>query len=321
MSAVALTPFPDFRAPAVIDWSGDPPGFDADATDVPQTATPGVVALREARHAYAAWFRGCLQVDRSRRLPPAPPPETAVALQLDRIIAETPPASATLRPLLQAQRDRLQQLSSLVSALAANRGADEAAATWDRLIDIGMEALEGFADAEVAVAAEDAARDPLTGLGGRAALQQRLEAEQALLQRHGRICAVAMVDLDHFKRINDRHGHLAGDRVLGAFAQTLCRNLRPYDGVYRYGGEEFVVCLPGATAAQAAIVLDRVRRRMARMPLVRIREGGLRVHFSAGVAALSPRGVAHALDCADGALYQAKALGRDRVETGRCVGG
>ncbi|OYV39895.1 MAG: GGDEF domain-containing protein, partial [Thiomonas sp. 20-64-5] len=163
-----------------------------------------------------------------------------------------------------------------------------------------------------------AAHDPLTGLPGRTALQQRLLAEQSLVLRHGRTCAVVMVDIDHFKEVNDQHGHQTGDRVLTAFARVLRGALRPYDGVYRYGGEEFVLVLPGAAAAQAVRIVDRIRQSIAARPLVQTQAGGLQIHFSAGVAALTERAIALTLRCADQALYSAKAEGRDQVHLERC---
>jgi diguanylate cyclase (GGDEF)-like protein len=177
--------------------------------------------------------------------------------------------------------------------------------------------LQGFAEMEIVCAAQRAAHDALTGLPGRALLQQRLQSEQARVARHGHGCAVVMVDLDHFKHINDRYGHQTGDRVLVAFARLLRGALRPYDGVYRYGGEEFVLVLPGATAEQAVRVVERIRAQLAARALVHTQGGTLRLRFSAGVAALTTRPIALTLRCADQALYAAKANGRDQVQRER----
>ncbi|MEE8394277.1 MAG: diguanylate cyclase, partial [Rhodospirillales bacterium] len=99
--------------------------------------------------------------------------------------------------------------------------------------------------------------DPLTGVMTRATMKPRLEAEQERSRRTGQPCAVAMMDLDRFKKVNDTHGHRAGDRVLKAIAGYAHDNLRRYDQVFRYGGEEFVLLLPNTTIINAKRVLDR----------------------------------------------------------------
>lgn len=273
-------------------------------------------ALRLARQIYAAWLQRCLRQGAYRKNPGAVAalPRAAIEHQLDHALDLAGPEAADLLPLHDAQHTRLTELCALISALAgSDKQHAKAVQIWDRLIDLGLELLQGFADMEIVFAAQRAAHDPLTGMPGRTALQQRLQAEQSLVLRHGRTCAVVMVDIDHFKRVNDQHGHQTGDRVLAAFARVLRGALRPYDGVYRYGGEEFVLILPGATAAQAVRIVDRIRQSIVPRPLVQTQRGGLHVSFSAGVAALTERAIAQTLRCADLALYNAKAEGRDQV--------
>jgi diguanylate cyclase (GGDEF)-like protein len=153
--------------------------------------------------------------------------------------------------------------------------------------------------------------DPLTGLLNRNALTART-AELAQLSAVGREpIALVVADLDRFKAINDGHGHTTGDAVLRAVADTLRRSLRAYDLVYRFGGEEFVVVLPGADEHRAARLAEELRRAVAAEPMA-----GLHVTVSLGVAA-SPPGAFdfHAVfRDADVALYRAKSHGRDRVE-------
>lgn len=279
-------------------------------------------ALRLARQIYAAWLQRCLRQGAYRKNPGAVAalPRAAIEHQLDCALERAGPEAADLLPLHTAQRAGLVELCALIRALAVPGLPDaKAVQTWDRLIDLGLEVLQGFAEMEIVFAAQRAAHDPLTGLPGRAALQQRLQAEQSLALRHGRSCAVVMVDIDHFKQVNDQHGHQAGDRVLAAFARVLRGALRPYDGVYRYGGEEFVLILPGAAAAQAVRIVDRIRRALAERPLVQLQPRGLHISFSAGVAALTERAIAQTLRCADQALYRAKAEGRDQVHLESCV--
>ncbi|MDD4887421.1 MAG: GGDEF domain-containing protein [Thiomonas sp.] len=292
----------------------------AEAPDAALQADPS--ALRLARQIYAAWLQRCLQQGASRHNPGAVTalPRAAIAHQLDRALQLAGAEAAELLPLDEMQRSRLTALCSLIAALA---GSDKqhvrAVQIWDRLIDLGLEVLQGFADMEIVRAAQRAAHDPLTGLPGRAALQQRLQAEQSLVLRHGRTCAVVMVDIDHFKAVNDQHGHQTGDRVLTAFARVLRGGLRPYDGVYRYGGEEFVLVLPGAAAAQAVRIVDRIRQSVVTNPLVQTQAGGLHISFSAGVAGLTERAIGLTLRCADQALYRAKAEGRDQVHLESCA--
>ncbi|MDE2156274.1 MAG: diguanylate cyclase [Xanthomonadaceae bacterium] len=159
-------------------------------------------------------------------------------------------------------------------------------------------------------------RDPLTGALDRTRLFPDLREQQALMSRRAQPCALAMIDLDHFKYINDRHGHAAGDVVLASTVQCLQALLRPYDHLYRYGGEEFVLCMPDTTLDAALGLGERLRAAVAAQ---RIHAGGsdssLRITASFGVAALDPAcPVEESVDRADKAMYRAKMKGRDRVE-------
>ena len=119
-----------------------------------------------------------------------------------------------------------------------------------------------------------------------------------------------IADLDHFKAVNDTHGHAVGDAVLHDIAYTLRKRLRAFDLAYRLGGEEFLVLLPGANAGQAAVLAESLRETIAAT-----RHGGLPVTMSFGVSASSPRSFdyEHVFEAADEALYAAKTAGRDRV--------
>jgi diguanylate cyclase (GGDEF)-like protein len=150
--------------------------------------------------------------------------------------------------------------------------------------------------------------DPLTGLLNRRGLEERFAAELARAKRDARPLAVVTVDIDHFKRINDKHGHQAGDRALVWLAAMLNEHTRGADIVARVGGEEFVIVLPGADGAAAQELAERLRRA--------IEEGDAEHPFtiSAGVAsALAPSTAHTLLDAADRALYAAKHAGRNRV--------
>jgi diguanylate cyclase (GGDEF)-like protein/PAS domain S-box-containing protein len=167
-----------------------------------------------------------------------------------------------------------------------------------------------------------ASHDSLTGLLGRAELQRRFQGELERALRYGRPLALLMFDADHFKAINDRHGHLAGDRVLAALAQCMRTNLRGSDLVGRYGGEEFLAVLPETGIEQAAAMAERLRRRVAARDFAPPGAVQLAVTVSVGVAALGLHGddPEALVDAADQALYAAKAAGRDRVVCAAALG-
>ena len=162
--------------------------------------------------------------------------------------------------------------------------------------------------------AEQATRDGLTGIANRRALEQALQREWQRCGEHGEPLAVAMLDVDHFKRFNDTHGHQEGDAQLRRLAQALASEaLTPRDLAARYGGEEFALVLPGLTAEAAAVRADNVRRRFAQVAA----EAGFPGTASLGVAALLPvPGIepAELVKRADEAMYRAKHNGRNRVE-------
>lgn len=155
--------------------------------------------------------------------------------------------------------------------------------------------------------------DPLTGLFNRRHLEERLAAEISRARRSGQPLAVAVGDLDHFKRVNDRFGHAAGDRALQAFAAALRDSLRLEDVVGRLGGDEFCALLPGTSAGRAVSALERVLDRL-RNVVIGSPSGRIRIAGSFGVAELTPGVDGRSLLArADAALYRAKALGRGRV--------
>ncbi|MGW0803550.1 GGDEF domain-containing protein [Nonomuraea sp. NPDC002799] len=156
--------------------------------------------------------------------------------------------------------------------------------------------------------------DAKTGLLNAAAWQREADTEIVRARRTGDTLAVLIIDIDHFKRVNDAHGHLAGDQVLIGVAATLRSQLRDYDVVGRFGGEEFVVLLPGADMQEARRVAERLRIRIGHMA-VPADDTLIRVTISAGVALMSIHGddLIDLLAAADVALYRAKELGRDRV--------
>jgi diguanylate cyclase (GGDEF)-like protein len=163
----------------------------------------------------------------------------------------------------------------------------------------------------------EAVLDPLTGLLNRAALLARFD-EFEQLAGHGEHASLGMLvaDLDHFKQVNDEHGHPTGDAVLQDIAYALRKALRAFDLVYRIGGEEFVVLLPGADLEHTLEVAERLRAAVAEH-----RTGDIAVTMSVGAAAARGRAVRFAdlYSAADAALYEAKRSGRDRVRAAGAV--
>lgn len=173
---------------------------------------------------------------------------------------------------------------------------------------------------ELAVALEQiqrmAAHDDLTGLLNRRHMQVLLEQEAQRSLRSGQGFCLALLDMDHFKRINDRHGHAAGDAVLRALSDTAQTVLRRSDVLARWGGEEFVLMQAGTTISLARATIERLREQLARVALD-YGDDFPRISFSAGLTEhLSGECVTETLERADRLLYDAKAQGRNRVVAG-----
>ncbi|MGX9720582.1 HDOD domain-containing protein [Stenotrophomonas acidaminiphila] len=210
------------------------------------------------------------------------------------------PSSARLRFLLDHANElkELRNLRELQDASATRRRADDFELMARRL-------------------AEQAHLDALTGVLNRRHLETVLEQEFARAAHMNRPLSIAFIDLDDFKKINDAHGHLAGDQVLQSFASHLQEQLRNSDTVARFGGEEFVVLFPDTDERIALEVVRRVLDTIARTPMAEIEGAPLHVTFSAGVATHGHyerfANVQDLLKAADDVLYRSKSLGRNRV--------
>jgi diguanylate cyclase (GGDEF)-like protein len=159
-----------------------------------------------------------------------------------------------------------------------------------------------------------AARDDLTGVLNRRSLVTALRSEQERAERYGTTFSVCVMDLDFFKRVNDSHGHSAGDAVLKKFAASASSCLRPTDTVGRYGGEEFVLLLPQTPIAGALVVAERIRARCGELTFDALTE--LHITVSIGVAEHAQgESWEGTIERADHALYRAKQNGRDCVRT------
>lgn len=164
--------------------------------------------------------------------------------------------------------------------------------------------------------AYQATHDRLTDLFNRPTITEYAESELARARRTGQQLGIVLLDLDHFKGINDRYGHLAGDAALSHVVGRMVAAVRPYDWVGRWGGEEFLIVLPSAGCEQACAVAERVRIHIAAEPLTLPSGDAVSLTVSGGVACAGPcyeTSVDTLFVEADRALYTAKALGRNRI--------
>ncbi|SDQ72952.1 diguanylate cyclase [Pseudomonas grimontii] len=201
----------------------------------------------------------------------------------------------------QQQRDRREQ-----EVAARLKGLAERVANMEQEAQGYREHLE--------VQRQKALIDPLTGLPNRAAWSERLDHEVNSWHQRGNSLSLAMLDLDHFKRINDGYGHLAGDKVLKIIANVLRKRLRPNDFIARFGGEEFVLLMPDSSLSDALAVGEVLRAAIAACPF-HFKGEPVTITVSMGVAQLQPSERSElALKRADEALYRAKAAGRNQVQ-------
>jgi diguanylate cyclase len=223
---------------------------------------------------------------------------------------------STLQKQLEAlENDPGEIQSRYLNLIRLTRSMAEKAAVSQRELRAASEQL-GKLQRELESATERAETDQLTGLPNRWAFEKALEEAVEYCRSQLEPLALAFVDVDHFKAINDRHGHDTGDRVLRRIAEELNRLSDSNTHIARHGGEEFVLLFRGTTAAMAKQLLDEERMRLSAYEFLN-RDTGQpinRVSFSAGIADLCCDGDARAMmRRADLALYAAKAAGRDRV--------
>ncbi|MCX9154332.1 diguanylate cyclase [Pseudomonas sp. TB1-B1] len=201
----------------------------------------------------------------------------------------------------QQQRDqREQEVAARLKGLA------------ERVASMEQEA-QGYRE-HLEVQRQKALIDPLTGLPNRAAWSERLDYEVNAWHQRGNSLSLAMLDLDHFKRINDGYGHLAGDKVLKIIANVLRKRLRPGDFIARFGGEEFVLLMPDSPLTDALTVGEVLRNAIEACPF-HFKGEPVTITVSMGVAQFQPGERSElALKRADEALYRAKAAGRNQVQ-------
>ncbi len=187
-------------------------------------------------------------------------------------------------------------------------------AEFDRFADAVVHYHGSLRALERALIHEACMADPLTGVWNRSSLTDRLGAERDRMQRHGGPCSLSMMDLDHFKDVNDRHGHAAGDHVLRTVVDVAKRHLRRYDSIFRYGGEEFLFCMPNISAPEARIAMDRIRADIAALRLALPEGEAISITASFGVAEMDTHhSIEASIERADRALLAAKNGGRNQV--------
>jgi diguanylate cyclase len=233
----------------------------------------------------------------------------AVAQELERI-------TSTVRQNLAKHYESVSRFRDRVSRLRDHRRDP----TWKELCREAEEVLKPTLQlaTQIAAAYDELRRqganlmtftevrtDPLTGINNRRGLDDAIAAQLALMARYHSLFSVVIFDIDHFKEVNDREGHVGGDRVLQELARLLDENVRETDLVARYGGEEFVIVMPHTDLAGAGVFAERLRAEVA---------GRMTITISGGAAEAEEDDSAEALIArADTALYGAKTAGRNRI--------
>lgn len=226
--------------------------------------------------------------------------------------------ASDLESLKQALEQRLEGLLQSVSNHQRQRDSSEAEVA-ERLQGLVRRVAEMEQEAQqfrehIEEQRQKSLLDPLTGLPNRAAWIERLELEVARRQRYGGQLLLAVLDIDHFKRINDGYGHLAGDRVLKIIAGELSKRLRKTDFMARFGGEEFVLLIPATPLAGGVQLLEILRAAIEACPF-HFKGEPVTITLSAGIAEFRDGETPEAaFERADQALYRAKGAGRNRIE-------
>ena len=193
-------------------------------------------------------------------------------------------------------------------------GGDAVIADYDQFINGAIDFKMEVRHLQFKLMKEVCAVDHLTGAWNRQTMYYKLDEEYERFLRARTPCCVTMIDIDHFKNVNDTHGHPAGDRVLQSVCTLLKSSLRRYDTVFRYGGEEFLICLPDSDIKQTTKMLERLRSALETMPFELDDGTVLTITASFGVAKMAEeKSLDELIEQADRALLCAKAEGRNRV--------
>jgi diguanylate cyclase (GGDEF)-like protein len=277
--------------------------------------------LEQAAHDHAHWHAGLMRA-LVCRLPcdPTDLEENAHRqCRFGRWYYEKAPPELWQQPAFLAIEAEHKRLHAVAAEMLRNAAADRSIAREDyedlvkvsERLNLELDSLRH----EFASALKN--RDALTGAYGRAEILPVLSEWRELARRRVQHCCIAFMDLDHLKEINDTYGHAAGDQVLAGVVRQVMEHLRPYDRVFRYGGDEFLISLAGADLAVAQKVIEHARERLAGARLIVNPVGNpVRTTASFGIALLEPDvSVEESIDRADRALLVAKSAGRNRTCT------
>ena len=222
---------------------------------------------------------------------------------------------AQLKSQVKSQIDHIKQALDAYQHTAKNYSLDDqltALSQKIKILEVESEKNRGNLEAQ----RHKALHDPLTELPNRQAYNDRATTEIQRWQRYNRPLSIAIFDIDHFKKINDTHGHQAGDRVLKVIGRSIAKRLREVDFFCRFGGEEFVALMPETSAEQAFLVLEKIRDAIANATF-NYKERPLNITLSIGLTDFRAQdSLDSAFERADQALYQAKLVGRNRVQQG-----
>jgi diguanylate cyclase (GGDEF)-like protein len=219
------------------------------------------------------------------------------------------------KPFIESERRLIEELFSVLRSAGESEGRFEE--LEQRMLSLQRENLDLVVKNRML--SEVSSRDSLTGLYNRWFVIEKIDSEMNRALRHGSPMSLLMLDIDHFKRVNDTWGHGAGDQVLQGIGKLLRDSCRVYDVPGRYGGEEFCIVLPETRPGNTGVVAERIRSRLETTPLP-YGDTAINVTASIGIAGidmpemnelLSPAAL---IDRADQALYSAKNRGRNRVE-------
>lgn len=215
---------------------------------------------------------------------------------------------------IEAEHKRLHQIAAQMLRESAE-GVPVARENYDDLVTGGERLHLELDSLRHSIAGSLRDRDALTGAYRRIDILPTLRELRELARRNVQQCCIAFMDLDHLKEINDTHGHVVGDQVLAGVVRQVTEHLRPYDKVFRYGGDEFLISLPGADLQTGQKVIGHIRERIAEATFVASAGGPLiATTASFGLALLDPdSSVEDSIDRADKALLVAKTAGRNRV--------
>lgn len=263
-----------------------------------------------------AWNRLAFLDQRPRSLQVVDLPQPAsFAAWREQAVSTLPQDQPAIEKLV-AVHDQLHTLSRLVLMKTPDQQA-VASDDYESVVGKYQELIHGLRRLEQAFALVASRMDPLTGLRTRVGLQDDLQRELGRSVRNGKSFCLAIVDIDHFKKVNDTYGHDAGDRVLMAVANHISRGLRVFDDAYRLGGEEFLLCLKDSDKIGGLTVLERLRLGLARKPVPLENGKMVPVTASFGMIISTPDAkIDEMMVRADQALYRAKNEGRNCIKLG-----